>query len=164
MKRVLVERIEQELTKLQESVAQVQRLLIKVQQTGDRDYIGTIALHLHGYYNGIERILSVVAQSIDSSVPQDEDWHQQLLTQMTLPIPNARPALIGERAYQELNELRGFRHVVRSNYAYELEPERVVALAEKLSIGTQAFLHDCQQFCGDLIEARCEQADYANPD
>ncbi|MBV8885715.1 MAG: hypothetical protein JO235_17205 [Chroococcidiopsidaceae cyanobacterium CP_BM_RX_35] len=50
---------------------------------------------------------------------------------------NVRPALVGERTYQELNEFRGFRHVVRSNYAYELESERLVALAEKLSVGIQ---------------------------
>ncbi len=147
---VFIKRIEQELTKLQKSIAEVQRLLVKVQQTGDQDCIGTIALLLHSYYNGVERIFYVVAQSIDKSVPQGEDWHQQLLTQMTLPIPNIRPALIGEQAYEELNEFRGFRHVVRSNYAFDLEPERVVALAEKLSVGSQAFLVDCQQFCEKL--------------
>ncbi len=147
---VLIKRIEQELTKLRESIAQMQRLLVKVQQTGDQDYIGTIALHLHSYYNGVERILYVVAQSIDNSVPQGEDWHQQLLTQMTLPIPNVRPVLIGEQAYRELNDFRGFRRVVRSNYAFELDPERVLALAQKLSIGSQAFLNDCQQFCDKL--------------
>jgi hypothetical protein len=147
---VLIKRIEQELIKLRESVAQIQRLLVKVQHTGDQDYIGTIALHLHSYYNGVERILYVVAQSIDNSVPQGEDWHQQLLIQMTLPIPNIRPVLIGESAYRELNEFRGFRHVVRSNYAFELEHERVLALAQKLSIGSQAFQDDCQRFCAQL--------------
>ena len=141
---VFIKRIEQELTKLQKSIAEVQRLLVKVQQTGDQDCIGTITLLLHGYYIGVERILYVVAQSTDKSVPQGEDWHQQLLTQMTLPIPNIRPALIGEQVYGELNEFRGFRHVVRSNYAFDLEPERVVALAEKLPVVSQVFLAECQ--------------------
>jgi len=95
----LIKRIEQELTKLRESIAQVQRLLLKVQQTDDQDYISTIALLLHSYYNGVERIFYVVAQSIDSSVPQGEDWHQQLLIQMTISIPNIRPALIGEQSF-----------------------------------------------------------------
>ena len=149
----LTQRIEQELTKIQESVAQVQRLLTKVQQTGDQDYVGAIALHLHSFYSGLERIFYTVAKSIDNSVPEGEDWHQQLLTQMLFPIPNVRPALIGRQVYQELNEFRGFRHVVRSNYAYELEPARVLVLAEKLSLNSQTLLQDCQQFCKELKSA-----------
>lgn len=149
-KEVLIKRIEQELTKLQKSIFEVERLLVKVQQIGDQDCIGTIALLLHSYYNGVERILFVVAQFIDMSVPQGEDWHQQLLTQMTILIPNIRPALVGEQVYKDLNEFRGFRHVVRSNYAFDLELERVMVLAGKLSVSSQAFFVDCQQFCEKL--------------
>ena len=146
----LVKRIEQELTKILESAEQVERLLKKVQLSGDLDYIGTIALHLHSFYNGVEHIFLGVAKSIDNSVPEGEDWHRQLLIQMTLPLPNVRSALVKEQTYRVLNEFRGFRHVVRSNYAYELEPERVLALASKLPVASQTLFTDCQQFCQEL--------------
>jgi len=159
----LINRIDQELTKIRESIAQVQRLLEKVKQTGDQDYIGTIALHLHSFYNGVERIFYGVAKSVDNSVPESEDWHRQLLIQMTLSIPNIRPALIREQTYHELNQFRGFRHVVRSNYAYELEAERVLALAEKLIVANQLFLQDWQQF-GDELKSSKQKWDQPSKD
>ena len=146
----VVKRKDPDLTKILESAEQVERLLKKVQISGDLDYIGTIALHLHSFYHGVEHIFLGVAKSIDNSVPAGEDWHRQLLIQMTLPLPNVRSALVKEQTYQTLNEFRGFRHVVRSNYAYELEPERVLALASKLPVASQTLLTDCQQFCQEL--------------
>ena len=73
----LIKRIEQELTKIIESTEQVERLLKKVQLSGDLDYIGTIALHLYSFYQGVEHIFLGVAKSIDNSVPAGEDWHRQ---------------------------------------------------------------------------------------
>ena len=182
----LIKRKDPDLTLILESSEQVERLLKKVQLSGDLDYIGTIALHLHSFYHGamldlpqvahpsanrlvtptdnpihgwatlgkvfvgVEHIFLGVAKSIDNSVPAGEDWHRQLLIQMTLPLPNVRSALVKEQTYQTLNEFRGFRHVVRSNYAYKLEPERVLALASKLPVASQTILTDGQQFCQEL--------------
>ena len=146
----LIKRKDPDLTLILESSEQVERLLKKVQLSGDLDYIGTIALHLHSFYNGVEHIFLGVAKSIDNSVPEGDDWHRQLLIQMTLPLPNVRSALVKEQTYRVLNEFRGFRHVVRSNYAYKLEPERVLALASKLPVASQTLLTDCQQFCQEL--------------
>ena len=46
------------------------------------------------------------------------------------------------------------RHVVRSNYAYKLEPKRIVALAQKLPAVSQHLVQDSQRFCVELMQ-RC---------
>lgn len=55
-----------------------------------------------------------------------------------------------EQTRLELDEFRRFRHVVRSRYAYQLDPARVVELAQKLAGVSQHLMQDCQRFCADL--------------
>ena len=54
-------------------------------------------------------------------MPQGFNWHQVLLEQMTNEIPDIRPAVISEVTYEALDEYRGFRHVVRNIYAFQLD-------------------------------------------
>ena len=58
----LIKRIEQELTLILESAEQVERLLKKVQLSGDLDYIGTIARNLHSFYHGARIKLDKMGQ------------------------------------------------------------------------------------------------------
>jgi hypothetical protein len=83
-------------------------------------------------YSGLERIWELVAEIIDGSKPSGENWHQRLLLQMVIEVPEVRPALITDGSYRELNELRGFRHVVRNVYALHLDPEKIKSLVEKV--------------------------------
>ncbi len=58
---VLVGLIRQNLSKLAQLTENTQQLSIKYQQTKDEDYLGTLALNLHGFYSGAERIFREVA-------------------------------------------------------------------------------------------------------
>ena len=49
---------------------------------------------LHDLYAGIERILVRIAHELNGGVPQAEQWHQQLIEDMRLDIPEVRPAVI----------------------------------------------------------------------
>ena len=53
---VLIGEIEQDLRDLQALIAQNTALMQKVETTGDTDYLGTVALNLHSFYSGAERI------------------------------------------------------------------------------------------------------------
>jgi hypothetical protein len=53
---------------------------------------------------------------------------------MSVEIPGVRPPVLVEQTRLELDEFRKFRHVVRSRYAYQLDPEWVQALAVKLPL------------------------------
>lgn len=150
---LLVREIEAELSNMQVAVATTARLLEKVQQTEDDDYLGSIALNLQSFYTGVERMFISVAKTVDEDVPIGDSWHQQLLNQMVIPLPGVRQPVISARTQAALDEFRRFRHVVRSHYAYQLDPGRVKDLAEKLLDVSSWFVQDCEQFCQSLQQA-----------
>lgn len=129
---VLIAQIQQELVELDTLVQNNQRLLEKIKVTNDEDYLGTIALNLHSFYSGVERIFKQVAQNIDNSIPDTADWHRQLLRQMTASIPEIRPSLISRETKLMLDEYCSFRHVVRNIYSINLKSDRVKELAQEL--------------------------------
>ncbi|WP_044206250.1 ribonuclease toxin HepT-like protein [Coleofasciculus chthonoplastes] len=147
---MLVQRIEQELAQVQEAVTQTQRLINKLPQTQDDDMqnalIAAIALNMQSYYTGAERIFYEIAKEIDGDVPTGADWHRQVLEQLSVEIPTVRQAVLSQTTLIDLDEFRRFRHVVRSNYAHNLNPDLVVQLSEKLAICSQKLMQDIQVF------------------
>lgn len=101
-------------------------------QTGDDGYWDGVALNLHGFYVGVERILEDIARSLDESVPEGVDWHRALLVQMAGEIRDRRPAVLSQSTRQCLDDYRGFRHVVRNVYAFNLRPSRLKELVDQL--------------------------------
>ncbi|MGK7945277.1 MAG: hypothetical protein AB4058_12490 [Microcystaceae cyanobacterium] len=95
--------------------------------------ISALTLYLGNFYMGVERIFALIAKEIDKTQPSGESWHIQLLKQMSLEIPSIRFAVISQETYEMLNEFRGFRHIARSLYAYDLEPQRVIELSKILN-------------------------------
>ena len=153
-KEVLVSQIEEEIVQIQALVTQVERVLELIRQTENHELrsglVSGLALHLHSFYTGAERIFYDIARDVDDEVPTSSNWHQQLLEQMSVEIPDIRPSVLGEQTRLELDEFRKFRHVVRSRYAYQLDPERVQALALKLPFVSEQLIKACQQFCNQL--------------
>ena len=129
---ILFSQIEQESQDIEKLVEKNKVLLDKFKATQDEDYIGTIALNLHSFYSGAERILKQIAQTVDGSVPDTPQWHRQLLRQMATPIRDIRPAVLSPDTFESLNDYCSFRHVVRNLYTFSLKSERVKPLAEAL--------------------------------
>lgn len=69
---------------------------------------------------------------------------------MSVEFPSLRFSVLSEQTRLELDEFRRFRHVVRSNYAYKLDPERIIALAQKLPALFEHLMQDCLRLCVDL--------------
>jgi hypothetical protein len=109
------------------------------QGTAEQDlFLDAAALNLHDFYSGLERIFAHVASGVDQSVPSGLDWHRELLRQMTVAVPGLRPAVISVEVSSAIDEFLRFRHVVRHIYAFELDPERVERLADRLRPTFQA--------------------------
>ena len=70
---------------------------------------------------------------VDGVKPDGENWHQTLLLQVAVDRPPARPALISESVREQLDDYRGFRHVVRNVYTFSFDPEKVEDLVEGLA-------------------------------
>jgi hypothetical protein len=85
-----------------------------------------LGLAVHNVYNGMEDVLFNLANDVDGSVPTGETSHQDLLDQMLVPIPGRRPAVLDAALYQDLVELKNFRHLIRHRYGFDLDLAKVM--------------------------------------
>lgn len=90
-----------------------------------------VALNLHSFYSGIERIFELIAANVDDMLPEGENWHQILLKQMAEEMTEVRPAVISDSVRLGFDEYRGFRHIVRNVYTYKFDSARIEKLTER---------------------------------
>jgi len=79
----------------------------RAKKTGDDYYLDGVALNLHSFYSGTERIFELIAANVDDILPKGENWHQELLKQMAEEITEVRPAAISDSVRLDLDEYRG---------------------------------------------------------
>ncbi|MCG8456392.1 MAG: hypothetical protein MI919_08930 [Holophagales bacterium] len=89
---------------------------------------------VHNLYNAAENIFQNVARAFGNDVGTDGRWHAELLDRMRLDLSPLRPALIDDPTYEQLDEIRRFRHVFRAAYGSALDPERL-ALVRRQALG-----------------------------
>ena len=146
----LQQRIQQELQEMVQIINQTEQFLSQLdkplESTLKNALISAIALNLHSFYTGAERIFEAIAKQIDGSVTTGQNWHRQLLEQMSVEIPELRPALISDDTRAIFDELRRFRHVVRSVYAYQLDGDRVLDIAQRGFDRFSIFTSEIQHF------------------
>ncbi len=143
---VLAGRIAQALADLDRVVSRAEMLRQKAEQSGDDGYYDGVALNLHGFYAGVERIFEDISRNLDESVPSGPEWHRDLLIQMSAAIENIRPDVIKSQTRHVLDEYRGFSHVVRNVYTFNLRPSRLRELVHDLRGCYQMLHHDIQIF------------------
>jgi hypothetical protein len=142
----LAARIRQALADLEKVTARAEMLYAQAQRSGDDGYLDGVALNLHGFYGGVERIFEDVARTVEHSVPSGPEWHRDLLMQMADEVTALRPAVITAEARLCLDEYRGFRHVVRNVYTFSLRPTRVRDLVEMLRACFESVRHSLLEF------------------
>ena len=112
----------------------IQRLMAEIAVThpDNREKISHLGYLLHNLYGALEDLFQEVARTFENRVEDPSRYHRELLKRMALEIPGIRPALLSPGGHALLNELRGFRHVFRHAYDYELSAEKLKALREKM--------------------------------
>ena len=63
----LANRIRQELKELERVLARISEGWQRARRSGDDYYIDSVALNLHGFYSGLERIFTLIAETMDGS-------------------------------------------------------------------------------------------------
>ncbi|MBW1791008.1 MAG: antitoxin [Deltaproteobacteria bacterium] len=126
----IVDRIRGQVTDLEQLVQRVLMAWSHSKRSQDDEGISldSVALNLHGFYSGLERLFELISRHVDQSVPAGEIWHRDLLQQMCQEIPNVRPAVISSGTISSLDELRRFRHLVRNVYTFNLVPGKMESL------------------------------------
>lgn len=132
---VSAERIRSELENIEEVVTRVRRAAEASEGDSVNSdlYWDAIALNLHDFYTGLERVLRYIAAEVDGHVPAGAEWHQELLRQMATQLPQIRPAVFSNATIKRLDEYLRFRHVVRNVYAFEFDPQRMRPLVKALA-------------------------------
>lgn len=128
------ERIRRELADLEQVTSRSERALRASRASpADQDlYLDAVALNLHDFYTGLERIFRHIATAVDGEVPESDEWHRKLLNQMSHEIPQVRPQVLSAETAQSLDEYLRFRHVVRNIYAFAFDPDRIEPLVTRL--------------------------------
>ena len=130
----LIERIRGEVLDLEQVIERAIQGWSLVQKVPAEQYayVDSVALNLHSFYSGLERLFELVARQVDRNLPDTETWHRDLLQQMTQDLPNVRPAVISQENAIIIDEFRRFRHLVRNVYTINLMPEKMAGLMEAL--------------------------------
>lgn len=155
----LIGRIKRVLQDLERVVGRANSLMEKAQRTGDDGYLDGVALNLHGFYAGVEKIFEDIARTLEKNIPDGSGWHQDLLLQMTAEISPIRPPVIRQETRECLDEYRGFRHVVRNVYTFNLQMSRLQELNKGLQSCYGAVTHDLDDFSIFLRELANENSD-----
>jgi hypothetical protein len=121
-----------------------------LQENTDDDTLIVIAYRLHNLYNAFENIFRNVAAVFENSADDVERWHAQLLERMRLDVMPLRPAVIDDRAYDALDELRRFRHLFRHAYGVKLDPLRLQLVMRKALTLREIFADQLNRFIGFL--------------
>lgn len=161
--RLLAERLKSELESLARIVERAENALSRAaDQPQDKQFfVASAAFDLHGFYSGLERLFEIVAGDVDDNRPSGPNWHRDLLAQMSLAVPEVRPAVLSSDALSALSEYLEFRHVVRNVYTFNLKTERVTELVQGLRPAFELAQRDLLafvQFLDDLSKAD-EEAD-----
>ena len=128
----LAERIRQELGEISRVVMRTSEGWERARRSNDDYYLDSVALNLHGFYMGIERLFTQIAEVVEGDLPHGESWHQLLLRRMMTEVPMIRPAVISKETGAKLDDYRGFRHVVRNVYAYKFDPDKLEKLVRSV--------------------------------
>ena len=122
--------IDHDLKSIQRLSADLQRLSAPLASGGFefRD-LTAIAYVLHSLYNALENSLEQISRTFENHVVEPARWHKELLDKMFLDIPGVRPAVLPESLRRSLHDLRGFRHLFRHSYDFELDAKRLTELA-----------------------------------
>ena len=121
----LATRIRNELKDMERVLHRMEEGWRRAQRSSDDYYLDGVALNLHGFYGGFERIFERIAVIVDDARPTGQSWHQILLQQMAQEIPGVRPAVISESTHTRLDAYRSFRHVARNIYTFNLDPAKL---------------------------------------
>jgi len=154
----LVERIREESSDLDRLVQRVLYVWNRSKSTSKEQdvYLESVALNLHGFYSGLERLFELIARRVDQKSPSGDTWHRDLLNQMAQDVRELRPAVNSPERVSSLDVLRRFRHLVRNVYTFNLVPDKIEPLITTLPVlwpQVRAELLAFADFLSDLAQA-----------
>ncbi len=147
----LAGRIRLEMREIARVAERAARIWAAATNTASDYYLDATALNLHSFYAGIEHLLEAIANEVDQTKPAGSTWHRDLLRQMAVEVPTIRPAVIRPETRDRLDRYRGFRHVVRNVYTFNLDADQIGLLMRDLDATLRLVSQDLFAFA-DILE------------
>lgn len=149
----VIEDLESEIKRIEKLIENYAPLLKRV-KTEKPDFIelGSLAMLLHSFYNGLENVFTRIAKEIDGKMPKGEAWHSQLLEQMTKPIGKRKQVVLSDNTCRDLEEYLGFRHFSRHAYAFDLEWQLMKDLVNRIEDVKERTLDEIKSFISQIKE------------
>jgi len=126
---------------------------------GEWGALAAVSLGIHNVYNGIEDILLSLANDVDGLVPSGSTMHQDVLDQMSAEVAEVRPAVLDSDLYQSLSELKGFRHLVRHRYGFDLKADKVQESLDRMRRALPSFVEAVVSLERVLTEENTQDTD-----
>jgi hypothetical protein len=112
----------------------------------NEDLTNSLGYKLHNLYSAYEDLFKLIAKFFENQVDNMSRYHTDLIKRMRIDMEGIRPALLSDESFKIIDELRGFRHVFRHAYSYELDAEKVIRVAEKSTKLKEIFSEDFETF------------------
>lgn len=148
---LLVDSIRDDLSALGNIREKITELNLAIQNDSNYSNRMALALTIHNFYNCIENIFTAIAGEFSNELTS-ETWHMDLLKRMKLDRENIRPAVIDQQLFTFLNNIRGFRHVVRHSYDYDMDYRRMLLIVEDIETHYDHFLGKINAFIAFIHE------------
>lgn len=111
-------------------------------------HLEACAYELARFYTVLERMLENICEAFENHFERDGDWHEKLLTRLSLDLPGLRPPLLPDGAVANLRELKRFRHLIRHAYDLTLRENRLRELVQFAVEADGALPAWCTDFLG----------------
>lgn len=117
----------------------------------ERSHALAMASHIHGMYSQAENLLKQVIEQLGDELRKTEAWHKQLLEISVVDVPGVRSAILSEESFAGLESMLRMRHVIRSNYAGDLKPARILEFLPEARTAIEHTVNDLKAFADGLI-------------
>ena len=112
------QKIHRVISEIEEELGNIERLLSELNEHQKEEprnsfYLRAVGSIFHDFYCGVERIFERIAEELNGGIPEGENWHIQLLKDMSLQIEEVRPSVISKELVAELKGYLEFRHRVQ---------------------------------------------------
>ena len=114
--------------------------------SGTDSELEACAFQLARLYNIFEQLALRVAKAFENNIDDEQGWHMELIRRLSIEIPSVRPALIGDELVSDLQDLRGFRHVVRHAYDLRLNKVKLLPLLDAADRVAAGLPESCERF------------------
>ena len=125
MDSAIIQKVQFEIEQIDELINAASSLYA-LYKIGEPDFVEKcgIALILHSFYNGIEKITLLILKNKDMELPNGIKWHKELFDNAFKGTKN-RSHIFREELYEQLNDYLQFRHFVRHAYGFQLKWDKM---------------------------------------